>query len=605
MTELHTTHDADRFRPLPDKAGDPRYPEAAADCLSRGSLPLIEGKTFHHFNSLWGAKPRYTVPLDLLSDKKSILEPAEHYRFAFRKVASSTNERTIIAAMLPPGSVFADNTVSEMAPAERSSHQGLALIAIANTFCFDWFLRLKVAATVNIFMLRQGLVPELSSIAAFLSHMALRLTCNHAGYAALWVEQMGDAWSEPPPKHTWPVLENDSARWIARAAIDAVVADAFGLDRTQYEHVLSTFNHKSYPKAPEICLAAFDELKDIGLNAFTKKHDPYWDFPLNEALPKPVIDLPGLEREVDLAAEEKGESPEANDQESASDAGLTKLHVHPTDASAILLAYALAEHNQAGKDATLGSVKCEKLLHMAESYLEVDLGRAPMRLAAGPADVPHLKKVFHRAERRWSAFRAVPRQGRDGARLVPQLGLTSAAGRLDEAFGEYADKARELVRLFLLMDTERAEIVATLYACWNDLLARGEQPDDAAIIAEFHGWAEGKRRFDADRLAAALAWMRGHSLVPTGKATPTRWPVGKAEKKAKSRNARPQTDDSAYEAILARLNERGVISSQDAQQATGLDAAGVRPHLKRLVDEGLAVTEGERRGMKYRRVSHA
>ena len=44
--------------------------------------------------------------------------------------------------------------------------------------------------------------------------------------------------------------------------------------------------------APELCLAMFDELKAIGLDAFTKKHDPYWDIPLNENLPKPVIDLP-------------------------------------------------------------------------------------------------------------------------------------------------------------------------------------------------------------------------------------------------------------------------------------------------------------------------
>jgi hypothetical protein len=42
-----------------------------------------------------------------------------------------------------------------------------------------------------------------------------------------------------------------------------------------------------------------------------------------------------------------------------------------------------------------------------------------------------------------------------------------------------------------------------------------------------------------------------------------------------------------------------VISSTDTQQATGLDAAGVRPHLKRLIDEGRAVTEGQRRGTKY------
>jgi hypothetical protein len=53
-----------------------------------------------------------------------------------------------------------------------------------------------------------------------------------------------------------------------------------------------------YPKAPDLCLAAFDELTALGLDAFTRKHDPYWDIPLNMNLPKPVIDLPGLPQDA-------------------------------------------------------------------------------------------------------------------------------------------------------------------------------------------------------------------------------------------------------------------------------------------------------------------
>lgn len=64
-----------------------------------------------------------------------------------------------------------------------------------------------------------------------------------------------------------------------------------GRMRDEYTHVLSTFSHSSYKDAPRQCLAAFDELQQIGLDAFTKKHDPYWEMPLNENLPESVIDL--------------------------------------------------------------------------------------------------------------------------------------------------------------------------------------------------------------------------------------------------------------------------------------------------------------------------
>ena len=64
----------------------------------------------------------------------------------------------------------------------------------------------------------------------------------------------------------------------------------------------------------------------------------------------------------------------------------------------------------------------------------------------------------------------------------------------------------------------------------------------------------------------------------------------------------PPSSNSAFTHIAELLRSRGVITSSDAQQATGLDAAGVRPYLQQLVQQGLAVTEGQRRGMRYRRV---
>ncbi|MBI5015325.1 MAG: hypothetical protein HZB55_07510 [Deltaproteobacteria bacterium] len=63
----------------------------------------------------------------------------------------------------------------------------------------------------------------------------------------------------------------------------------------KYPAATAALSHTIHPKAPELCRAKLDELKAICLEAFTKKYDPYWDIPLNENLPKPVIELPGME----------------------------------------------------------------------------------------------------------------------------------------------------------------------------------------------------------------------------------------------------------------------------------------------------------------------
>jgi Fic family protein len=59
---------------------------------------------------------------------------------------------------------------------------------------------------------------------------------------------------------------------------------------------------------------------------------------------------------------------------------------------------------------------------------------------------------------------------------------------------------------------------------------------------------------------------------------------------------------AAYAQLTELLRERGVITSADAQALLGLDAVAVRSLLKQLVDEGLAVVEGEKRGTRYRRL---
>jgi len=298
--ELNMTDDAWRFSLASivlTNGEDSRDPLVSMKLLFGKYLPLHEGKTFHQFDDRWGERPRYLINLDVLADKPSWTEAARFYRLAFRDIARSTDERTSIFSVIAPPSMFGNTAPCERDPFRRPNCRILYLAAIVNSYSFDWTLRQKSAAHVNLFILGGCPLPSSDSSSGlnrFLAHSALRLTCNHAGYAPLWREQLSDAWREPKPPFTWPVLATDDERWEVLAVVDAVVADAYGLDRDQYAHVLSTFSHTSYPKAPELCLAKFDELKKIGLEAFTKAHDPYWDIPHNESLPRPVIELPGV-----------------------------------------------------------------------------------------------------------------------------------------------------------------------------------------------------------------------------------------------------------------------------------------------------------------------
>lgn len=417
------------------------------------------------------------------------------------------------------------------------------------------------------------------------------------------------------------MLEGDDERWAVRAAIDAVVAEAYGLSREQYEHVLSSFSHRSYPKAPELCLAAFDELKAIGLEAFTKKHDPYWDIPLNDSLPEPVIDLPvpheARQRTASSAplfdaaeaapataeptVEPTEPQPETPPVEAPQPAWTSRT---PIDRQVLILSRVVDAHQRADRLQFLGNVKAEKIVHLIEAHVGIDLEREPLREAAGPADVPRLKKVIHRAAM-LHAFSVKKRAGGTGGVWSAGGGLHKRLDEYEQTFAEVREKIDAIIDLLVPMNAQQAEIVATLYACWNDLLASGSQPTDDAIIEAFYAWHESKGKFPRKRLEKALAWMRDENLVPTGRSRATLATKEPRRNKKPRGRRKARTDEATYRTVVSLLDARGVITSRDAQQATGLDAAGVRPYLKRLVAEGLAAVEGQRRGTKYRRVGDA
>lgn len=281
--EIHMTDDAASFAPLNSICHN--------NLVKSGFYLLHEGKTIHQFRDCWDTLPRFAVHAGSLARKS--LEASRYYRAACREIARSTDERTAIANILPPG-VLCGHTISvERKPMQRPDAAALVLVAMINSFTFDWVLRQKVGVHVSIYILAELPLPTVSKAAkALLAHGCLRLCCNHAGFAPLWEGQLGSAWFEISPKRGWPAIGAETDRWQVRAAMDAVVALGYGLNRRAYQRVLGSFSHKSCPAAPGLCLAAFDELTRIGSAAFCRRHDPYWNVPLVAAPTQAMINLP-------------------------------------------------------------------------------------------------------------------------------------------------------------------------------------------------------------------------------------------------------------------------------------------------------------------------
>lgn len=165
----------------------------------------------------------------------------------------------------------------------------------------------------------------------------------------------------------------------------------------------------------------------------------------------------------------------------------------------------------------LTHIKCEKISHLVEYHLQIPLGRIPVKDAAGPDDYNHLKKVEHRAN--MAGYFKVSKK-EIGHTYTASRNINKAIDNLEKKIStEQKKQMNNLIKLFLKFDLERAEIIATLYAGWNNLLIDGKAPTDDEIVYESReNWSKRKLTIERERFYKALNWMRKDeiALIPIG-----------------------------------------------------------------------------------------
>jgi hypothetical protein len=227
-------------------------------------LPLYEGKMIWHYDAFY-AEPSYWIEekIGRGASRESHFMSHESYRLAFRRIANCTNERTLVATIVPRFSFIAESLPYHVSPDVRHSEL-LYLLSILNAFVLDYIIRQKISANLSMFYLYQLPVPRLTEGEFFdaLVPRAARLTCTTPHFADLWQAVMGTPWDESTGA-TGP-----SARQRLRDEIDALVAHLYGLSRADFEHILGTFplvfpaTDAGHAKR-ESLLAVYDEYAEL------------------------------------------------------------------------------------------------------------------------------------------------------------------------------------------------------------------------------------------------------------------------------------------------------------------------------------------------------
>ncbi|WP_053005699.1 restriction endonuclease subunit S [Kiloniella spongiae] len=182
--------------------------------------------------------------------------------------------------------------------------------------------------------------------------------------------------------------------------------------------------------------------------------------------------------------------------------------------TANIIAIAFARHAKFEKEKTFGHVKTQKLLHLIEAVGGVDLGREPIKDAAGPNDFMHMGKAEEWAKE--NRFFEFVKRGK-GYDFVKLSHFDKYLAQAQDALVEHKDIYTKIIGLLVPLNTRQAELVATVHAAWNNLLLDGKTPSDDDIIHEAReNWHSDKREIPRHEFIEALARIRRENIMPQG-----------------------------------------------------------------------------------------
>ncbi len=154
-------------------------------------------------------------------------------RVAFRDVTNRTNQRTVIACLVPPEVFITNKGPYFLWPRGEEKDQAFLLGALSS-IPLDWYARRFVEINLNFFILNPFPIPRPARDSALWQRavqLAGRLACPDKRFS-VWAEAVG--------VECGPLAADEKEDMIHE--LDAVVAHLYGLSESQVVHIFQTFH---------------------------------------------------------------------------------------------------------------------------------------------------------------------------------------------------------------------------------------------------------------------------------------------------------------------------------------------------------------------------
>jgi hypothetical protein len=232
---------------------------AKAYCSGRGRAAEWKEMPFGYEGK--AIKPQWRLPLDSLPER--LRDRANSYRIGFCDVASPTNARSLVAALVPPNTVCG-HKVPTITFNHGDARDLLLWIGVSNSLCMDFLVRKKVALTMSYTIMDSLPFPRPASSVGSADEIVKRVysLCAVGNEMEQFREEAVGSGVVPMGTQ---IEEDPVCRDRLAADLDALVArHVFGLSRTEMLYVLDP----DEVLGPDCGVETFRSLRDQEIRRF-------------------------------------------------------------------------------------------------------------------------------------------------------------------------------------------------------------------------------------------------------------------------------------------------------------------------------------------------
>lgn len=164
---------------------------------------------------------------------------------------------------------------------------------------------------------------------------------------------------------------------------------------------------------------------------------------------------------------------------------------------------------------TFGHVKLQKLMFLCENIEGMDISYDYSKKAAGPYDNKFMHTIdYEMRKQKWFEVK------KEKSGLIwkytfkPLEKFQSHRAYYANYFGVHDEKIQWFIETFREVKTNKVELVATLYACWMELILKNKEVNNHALSTLLYNWSKEKLKFSKKEVNDAIEWMIENDVRP-------------------------------------------------------------------------------------------